>query len=67
MQTTRHYLTLLLMLCCVSAQPQGREKYEYMRNLPVYADSLIADGLYHLGFIYMDRLSDLPRSFSLRK
>ena len=26
------------------------------------ADSLIADGLYHLGFLYMDRLSDLPRS-----
>ena len=25
-------------------------------------DSLIADGLYHLGFLYMDRLSDLPRS-----
>ena len=40
MQTTRHYLTLLLMLCCVSAYPQGREKYEYTRNLPVYADSL---------------------------
>ena len=26
------------------------------------ADSLIADGLYHLGFLYMDRLNDLPRS-----
>ena len=25
-------------------------------------DSLIADGLYHLGFLYMDRLNDLPRS-----
>ncbi len=50
MQTTRHYLTLLLMLCCVSAQPQGREKYEYTRNLPVYADSLIADLTYPLAW-----------------
>ena len=50
MQTTRHYLTLLLMLCCVSAYPQGREKYEYTRNLPVYADSLIADLAYPLAW-----------------
>ena len=40
----------------------------YLQDLPFspeqkeVADSLIADGLYHLGFIYMDRLSDLPRS-----
>ena len=40
----------------------------YLQNLPfteeakAVADSLIADGLYHLGFLYMDRLSDLPRS-----
>ena len=47
---TRHYLTFLLMLCCVSAQPQGREKYEYTRNLPVYADSLIADLTYPLAW-----------------
>lgn len=50
MQMTRHYLTFLLMLCCVSAQPQGREKYEYTRNLPVYADSLIADLTYPLAW-----------------
>ena len=50
MQTTRHYLILLLMLCCVSALPQGREKYEYTRNLPVYADSLIADQTYPLAW-----------------
>ena len=50
MQTTRHYLILLLMLCCVSAQPQGREKYEYTRNLPVYADSPIADLTYPLAW-----------------
>ena len=40
----------------------------YLQDLPFtpeqkeVADSLIADGLYHLGFLYMDRLSDLPRS-----
>jgi dienelactone hydrolase len=50
MQMTRYYLTFLLMLCCVSAQPQGREKYEYTRNLPVYADSLIADLTYPLAW-----------------
>ena len=40
----------------------------YLKDLPFtpeqkqVSDSLIADGLYHLGFLYMDRLSDLPRS-----
>ena len=40
----------------------------YLRDLPFspeqkeVADSLIADGLYHLGFLYMDRLNDLSRS-----
>ena len=40
----------------------------YLQDLPFtleqkeVADSLIADGLYHLGFLYMDRLNDLPRS-----
>ena len=40
----------------------------YLQDLPFteeqkhIADSLIADGLYNLGFLYMDRLSDLPRS-----
>ncbi len=40
----------------------------YLQDLPFtveqkeVADSLIADGLYHLGFLYMDRLDDLPRS-----
>ena len=29
---------------------QGREKYEFMRNLPVYADSLIADLVYPLAW-----------------
>lgn len=40
----------------------------YLRDLPFtmeqkeVCDSLISDGLYHLGFLYMDRLDDLPRS-----
>ena len=40
----------------------------YLKDLPFtmeqreVADSLIANGLYNLGFLYMDRLSDLPRS-----
>ncbi len=40
----------------------------YLQDLPFtmeqkeVCDSLIADGLYHLGFLYMDRLNDLPRS-----
>jgi tetratricopeptide (TPR) repeat protein len=55
---------------------EGKEKVSltthdrayYLQDLPFtpeqkeVADSLIADGLYHLGFLYMDRLSDLPRS-----
>lgn len=32
------------------AQQQGREKYEFTRNLPVYADSLIADLTYPLAW-----------------
>ena len=32
-----------LTLFAQGAHAQTREKYEYMRNLPVYADSLIAD------------------------
>ena len=30
--------------------PQGREKYEFKRNLPVYADSLIADLTYPMAW-----------------
>ena len=39
-------------MSCVQAlaQQQGREKYEFMRNLPVYADSLIADLTYPLAW-----------------
>ncbi|MBQ6770398.1 MAG: tetratricopeptide repeat protein [Bacteroidales bacterium] len=40
----------------------------YLKDLPLtpeqkeVADSLITDALYNLGFLYMDRLNDLPRS-----
>lgn len=40
----------------------------YLKDLPFspeqreVADSLIANGLYNLGFLYMDRLGDVPRS-----
>ena len=39
------FLTLIL-LCESGAFAQKREKYEFKRNLPVYADSLIADLTY---------------------
>ena len=51
-----------------SASYTNHDRGYYLQDLPFtpkqkeVADSLIADGLYHLGFIYMDRLSDLPRS-----
>ena len=42
---------MVLCLCAfVSATAQKREKYEFMRNLPVYADSLIADLSYPLAW-----------------
>ena len=42
---------MVLCLCAfVSATAQKREKYEFMRNLPVYADSLIAGLTYPLAW-----------------
>lgn len=52
----------------LNANLTNRDRGYYLQDLPFtpeqkeVADSLIADGLYHLGFLYMDRLSDLPRS-----
>ena len=40
----------LLLLCCIQAYAQKRTKYEFMRNLPIYADSLIADFNYPLAW-----------------
>ena len=44
---TMAVVTLAIMTA--SAQ-KGREKYEFMRNLPVYADSLIADMTFPLAW-----------------
>ena len=33
----------LILFCNCNSYAQKREKYEFKRNLPVYADSLIAD------------------------
>ena len=52
----------------INASYTNHDRGYYLRDLPFtmeqkeVCDSLIADGLYHLGFLYMDRLSDLPRS-----
>lgn len=51
-------LIISVLACCLnaaaqqksSAQQQGRQKYEFKRNLPVYADSLIADLSYPLAW-----------------
>ena len=43
------FLTLIL-LCESGAFAQKREKYEFKRNLPVYADSLIADLTYPMAW-----------------
>ena len=51
-----------------TASLTNHDRGYYLQDLPFtpeqkeVADSLSADGLYHLGFLYMDRLSDLPRS-----
>lgn len=42
---------LCIAVCCVlSVSAQQRERYEFTRNLPVYADSLIADLTYPLAW-----------------
>ena len=45
-----YLLTLALLLCGSSATAQKRAKYEFKRNLPVYADSLIADMTFPLAW-----------------
>ncbi len=39
----RYFFVVLLMICCCNVSAQKRARYEFTRNLPVYADSLIAD------------------------
>ncbi len=52
----------------LNASYTNHDRGYYLKDLPFtpeqreVADSLIADGLYNVGFIYMDRLADLPRS-----
>ena len=52
----------------INATYTNHDRGYYLQDLPFtmeekeICDSLIADGLYHLGFLYMDRPSDLPRS-----
>ena len=52
----------------LNATYTNHDRGYYLQDLPFtveqkeVCDSLIADGLYHLGFLYMDRLNDLPRS-----
>ena len=45
-------LTIILLLCVITlpASAQKRDKYEFNRNLPVYADQLIADLKYPLAW-----------------
>ncbi len=51
LERTLQYVCLAtLLLCSVHAFAQKRAKYEFMRNLPVYADSLIADFNYPLAW-----------------
>ena len=45
-----HQTILLGLILTLSASAQKREKYEFARNLPVYADSLIADLTYPLAW-----------------
>ena len=52
----------------INATYTDHDRGYYLKDLPLtpeqkeVADSLIADALYNLGFLYMDRLDDLPRS-----
>ena len=41
---------MLTLFCCSYALAQKRDKYEFKRNLPVYADSLIANLTYPLAW-----------------
>ena len=47
----KQILVFICAICiCMNVMAQKREKYEFMRNLPVYADSLIADLTYPLAW-----------------
>ena len=47
----KQMLVFICAICiCMNIMAQKREKYEFMRNLPVYADSLMADLTYPLAW-----------------
>jgi hypothetical protein len=43
-------IILLCLMLTLTASAQQRQKYEFMRNLPVYADSLLADLTYPMAW-----------------
>ena len=43
-------IILFFLFVVLTTSAQVRNKYEFMRNLPVYADSLIADLTYPLAW-----------------
>ena len=49
-QKTNALIIAFMMFCCANVSAQKRAKYEFMRNLPVYADSLIAHFDYPLAW-----------------
>lgn len=47
----KHSILIILLCCfCLGASAQQRDKYEFERNLPVYADSLLQDLTYPLAW-----------------
>ncbi len=46
----KYLFVALLLLCCCSVVAQKRQNYEFRRNLPVYADSLLADLKYPMAW-----------------
>ena len=50
MRNKRLFWLGLVLAFCISGQAQTRGKYEFMRNLPVYADSLLKDLTYPMAW-----------------
>ena len=46
----RHFIIAVSLLVGLTANAQQRERYEFKRNLPAYADSLLADLTYPLAW-----------------
>ena len=54
MRVTRSLFIAALLLSSITVAAQTRDKYEFVRNLPAYADSLIADLNYPLAWGHSD-------------